>query len=62
MIDDVYGICEKSDSVLVEGQELAPWEILAQFLQGMLKCMQHQFKDSLLKSLYIAPGSLSNTC
>ena len=24
MIDDVYGICEKSDSVLVEGQELAP--------------------------------------
>ena len=37
MIDDVYGICEKSDSVLVEGQELAPWEILAQFLQGMLK-------------------------
>ena len=25
MIDDVYGICEKSDSVLVEGQELAPW-------------------------------------
>ena len=29
MIDDVYGICEKSDSVLVEGQELAPWEILA---------------------------------
>ena len=32
-----YGICEKSDSVLVEGQELAPWEILAQFLQGMLK-------------------------
>ena len=23
MIDDVYGICEKSDSVLVEGQELA---------------------------------------
>ena len=28
---------KKSDSVLVEGQELAPWEILAQFLQGMLK-------------------------
>ena len=28
---------KKSDSVLVEEQELAPWEILAQFLQGMLK-------------------------
>ena len=28
---------KKCDSVLVEEQELAPWEILAQFLQGMLK-------------------------
>ena len=37
MIDDVYGICEKKDFVLSEGRKLAPWEILAQFLQGMLK-------------------------
>lgn len=37
MIADVYGICEKKDSVMVEGKELAPWEILAHFLQGMLK-------------------------
>lgn len=37
MIDNVYGICEKRDSVLVEGKKFAPWEILAQFLNGMLK-------------------------
>ena len=37
MIDNVYGLCEKRDSVLIEGREIAPWEILAQFLQGMLK-------------------------
>lgn len=37
MIEDIYGISEKKDSVLVEGQDLAPWELLAQFLKGMLK-------------------------
>ena len=37
MIDNVYGLCEKRDAVLIEGKETAPWEILAQFLQGMLK-------------------------
>lgn len=37
MISDIYGISEKRDTVLVEGQDLAPWELLAQFLKGMLK-------------------------
>ena len=37
MIGDIYEICGKRDSVLIEGKEFAPWEILAQFLQGMLK-------------------------
>lgn len=37
MIDNVYGLCEKRDLVPVGGKEVAPWEILAQFLQGMLK-------------------------
>lgn len=37
MIEDIYGISEKRETVLVEGQDLAPWELLAQFLKGMLK-------------------------
>lgn len=37
MIEDIYGISEKTETVLVEGQDLAPWELLAQFLKGMLK-------------------------
>lgn len=37
MIEDIYGISEKKETVLVEGQDLAPWELLAQFLKGMLK-------------------------
>ena len=36
MIDNIYGICEKKDSVMVAGKELAPWEILAHFIRGML--------------------------
>ena len=37
MIHDLYGICEKKDSVVVEGQEYEPWELLAEFLKGILK-------------------------
>ncbi len=37
MIDNLYGICEKSEKVLVAGQNVEPWELLAQFLNGMLK-------------------------
>ena len=37
MIHDLYGICEKKDSVVVEGQEHEPWELLAEFLKGILK-------------------------
>ena len=37
MIHDLYGICEKKDSVVVEGQEYEPWELLAEFMKGILK-------------------------
>lgn len=37
MIDDLYGICEKTDMVQVAGEQKEPWELLAYFLKGMLK-------------------------
>ena len=37
MIDDLYTICQGEEPVQVEGEEIQPWELLAQFLKGMLK-------------------------
>lgn len=37
MIDDLYGICQKREKVMVAGTETEPWGLLAQFLNGMLK-------------------------
>lgn len=37
MIDDLYRICQGEETVQVEGEEIQPWELLAQFLKGMLK-------------------------
>lgn len=37
MIDDLYGICQKREKVMVAGTETEPWRLLAQFLNGMLK-------------------------
>lgn len=37
LVERLYEICEKEQSVLVAGEEHAPWELLAQFLKGMLR-------------------------
>ena len=39
LVDDLYGICEKEEPVLIAGEKKAPWELLAFFLKGMLKLM-----------------------
>lgn len=39
LVDDLYGICEKEEPVLIAGEKKAPWELLAFFLKGMLKFM-----------------------
>lgn len=37
MVDDLYGICKKEDSVQILGEQVEPWELLQVFLKGMLK-------------------------
>ncbi|MFR4633722.1 MAG: DUF5716 family protein [Blautia faecis] len=37
MVDDLYGICKKEDSVQILGEQVEPWELLQVFLEGMLK-------------------------
>lgn len=37
LIDNFYVLCETEESVQIEGVSTEPWELLAQFLQGMLK-------------------------
>lgn len=37
MIENLYAICEREEPVQIEGEYKQPWELLAQFLKGMLK-------------------------
>ena len=37
MVDNLYEICKKEDSVQISGRDVQPWELLAVFLRGMLK-------------------------
>jgi len=37
LLDDLYGICEKTEKISLEGEEKEPWEIFALYLKGMLK-------------------------
>ena len=34
MVDDLYGICKKEDSVQILGEQVEPWELLQVFLGG----------------------------
>ena len=37
MIGNLYEISEKKDSIQIEGKEMQPWELLAEFLHGILQ-------------------------
>ena len=34
MVDDLYGICKKEDSVQILGEQVEPWELLQVFAGG----------------------------
>ena len=37
LVDDLYEVCKKEDSVQLLGEQVEPWELLGVFLRGMLK-------------------------
>ena len=37
MIENLYEICQKEEPVLVAGEEIEPWRLVAGFLEGILK-------------------------
>ena len=59
MIDKLYEICEGETPVQVEGQDKAPWELLACFLKGMLKFLGVMEIVKNTKCLVITAPSLS---
>lgn len=59
LIDDLYGICEKTEPVQVAGEKKEPWELLTGFLKGMLKFLGVMEIVKNTKCLVIAAASLS---
>lgn len=59
MIDDLYKICLGEEPVQVEGENIYPWELLAQFLKGMLKFLGIVEAVKNIKCLTVAVPYLS---
>lgn len=59
MIEPLYEICEKTDKISVEEQEMEPWEIFSYFLKGMLKFLGVMDVVKNTRCLVITVPSLS---
>lgn len=60
MIEDLYEICQREDTVQIEGEKKEPWELLAQFLGGMLKFLGIMDVARNIKGLVVTAQELSS--
>ena len=61
MVDDLYGICKKEESVQLLGEQVQPWELLQIFLEGMLKFLGVADIVKNTKCLVLTSPELSDT-
>ena len=60
LIEDLCGISQSRNTVQVAGEEMQPWEILAYFLEGMLKLTGVAEVNRNIRCLTVAMESLDD--
>ena len=61
LVDDLYEVCKKEDSVQLFGEQVEPWELLGVFLRGMLKFLGVTDVVKNTKCLVITSPELEDT-
>ncbi|MDO4273023.1 MAG: DUF5716 family protein [Eubacteriales bacterium] len=59
MIGSLYDVCEKDETVQIQGEMVEPWELLANFLKGLLKFLGVMDVVKNTKCLVVSAPSLN---